>query len=114
MSKKETQKQHSPEGRNIFKLNENEKTTFSYMLETVSSRKQVENLNAWMKKMCSEIENEKLENKPRAEKLLTINKFVCLELLRQVSIQCGDRGALLRKVIDNSVDLTVLYFIACR
>jgi len=84
-------------------------------LGMLSSRRQVEILNDWLDNITKHILAEKsISQLDKNEKLITIYKFVILEIIRQVSVQCSERGALLQKAVEQFSTFMKLYlFFAC-
>lgn len=77
-----------------------------------SNRKQVKVLEKWIQHMCGEIDSdESLNELGRNRKLRTIFRFSFLEIVRQVSVQCIERGELLNNVLQKFIELTIKYLI---
>jgi hypothetical protein len=70
------------------------------------SRRQVRILAGWLEDMCSQVESACGDAHDTVDKLLTIHRFAVLELLRQVSVQCVERGELLQRSIESYIYLT--------
>ena len=86
---------------------------FSQSLGALSSRKQVETLSVWLDYVNDKVQHESTDKQERFEKLMTTQKFVIMELVRQVTIQCAERGELLKKVIDQYGGLIASYYSRC-
>ena len=75
-----------------------------------SSRRQVEMLASWLAEISDHVNAEKgLNERERVEKLIIAHKFALMEVNRQVSVQCLERGDLLKQIIDQFVALTIRY-----
>lgn len=71
-----------------------------------TNRKQVQMLDMWLKNMIKKIEkNMELGHEQKIGKLMTIHNFALLEVNRQVSVQCLERGEFLQKVFDSYIEL---------
>eukprot|EP01022_Parablepharisma_sp_SALTPOND_P028339 TRINITY_DN70820_c1_g1_i1.p1 TRINITY_DN70820_c1_g1~~TRINITY_DN70820_c1_g1_i1.p1 ORF type:complete len:639 (+),score=76.76 TRINITY_DN70820_c1_g1_i1:4719-6635(+) len=71
-----------------------------------SSRRQVELLAQWIKAMTEHTFIDKnITESERTERLIIAYKFALLEINRQVSVQCLERGELLKDIIDNYISL---------
>lgn len=68
-------------------------------------------LDCWLISTCEKIlKEENTEKIDKIDKLLTTNQFALTELYRQISVQCVERGDMMRKVMDNYIDLTIKYY----
>ena len=77
-----------------------------------SGRRQVELLAQWLKINSGLIaNNENYDESEKIKRLITSHKFALLELVRQVAVQCLERGNLLKEIIDTYFCLLSKYFI---
>lgn len=81
-------------------------------LGALTSRKEVELLDSWLNNSCEKIANNPTEDKYELmEKLITIYGLAFTELYRQVSVQCIERGDLMRRIMDQYIVLINKYTI---
>ena len=60
--------------------------------------------------MNSVINDITLNDQDKTEKLLASYKFALLEINRQISVQCLERGNLLKEIIDSYIELLYRQF----
>jgi hypothetical protein len=70
------------------------------------SRKQVEQLDTWIQAISNNIQHSQSEPL-RTNQLLTIYQFGLLEVIRQISAQCVERGELLQRLINKYTELII-------
>lgn len=76
-----------------------------------SSRRQVELLSQWLKKITGIAESDtKISESEKTNRIMTAHKFALLEINRQVSVQCLERGNLLKEITDTYFSLVAKYF----
>lgn len=75
-----------------------------------SNRRQAEMLTEWLKATIENVDaDEGLSEDEAVERLLTANRFALLEVNRQVSVQCVERGNLMKQIVDNYMSLGSRY-----
>lgn len=71
------------------------------------SRKQVEKLDEWLREVAGKIERAGSERSEKCSQLLTVHQFCLLEIVRQVSVQCVERGEFLQRLINRYTELVI-------
>ena len=72
------------------------------------SRKQVDMLDNWLNKILLDIEKSKgISKKEKCEQRITMHQFCILEIIRQVSVHCMERGSFLQKIINRYSELII-------
>jgi len=93
-------KNHEPESRLPFSS-----------LGLPTNRKQVELLDNWLKSSIKQInENSEISKSQKVDQLFTIHQFAFLEIVRQISVQCVERGDFLQRLINQYSELIFKYF----
>ncbi len=93
---------HSPAGTWSFCEDESQGRIPPAALGAPANRTQVEMLAEWLQSTTEKINADKtLAEDETVERLMTANKFALLEVNRQVSVECVERGDLMKRITDN-------------